>query len=94
MNELDATCVLDSMRKLRASLPEIFGKEGHNFLLNPTLDEAAVTGFEAKHRIQLPADYRLFITKIGNGGAGPYYGVFRLGEMDLSFDMCCWTEGD
>lgn len=95
VSELDAIYVLDSMRKLRKSQPEVFGKLGHNFLLNPPLTDAAVSEFEARHRIHLPENYRNFITHIGNGGAGPYYGVFRLGEMDGTFSEAqTWKEGD
>lgn len=43
-------------------------------------------GFESNHGIDLPPDYRCFLTTIGNGGAGPFYGleVLRAFDRDLS----------
>jgi hypothetical protein len=32
-----------------------------------------------KHRVTLPKEYRTFLTSLGNGGAGPFYGILRLG---------------
>lgn len=80
--------------RLTKKKPKVFGSEAHGFTLNPALSEEAVCGFEEKYGIQLPADYRQFLIEVGNGGAGPYYGLFKLGEMDDSFDYTTWEEND
>ena len=56
----------------------IFGAASHNYKLNPTLSESHLLTFEEKHKITLPDDYRLFLKEVGNGGVGPYYGMFPL----------------
>ena len=58
------------------------GAIGHHYRLHPPLPLAVVESFEQQHGISLPEDYRSFITSIGNGGAGPSYGVIALGEHD------------
>ncbi|HVX64001.1 MAG TPA: SMI1/KNR4 family protein [Pirellulales bacterium] len=58
--------------------------------LNPPLDASVVEAFENQHGISLPDDYKLFITTMGNGGAGPSYGLFPLGEYD---DGRKWEDG-
>src|SRR5262249_49986635 len=41
--------------------------------------------FEQRYAITLPPDYRAFLQEIGNGGAGPYYGIPTLGDPALPF---------
>ena len=88
--------IRDGLERLRTAKrqPNVFGAESHGFKLNPPLSESAVKTFEAQHRIRLPEDYRGFLINLGDGGAGPFYGVFKLGEMDDSFEFQKWKEGD
>jgi hypothetical protein len=75
--------------------PNVFGSQSHSFRLHPTLSLDEVRAFETKHRIVLPSDYREFLMYVGNGGAGPYYGLFKLGEMDsVGSRHGPWTEND
>jgi hypothetical protein len=60
----------------------VFGSEKHEFRRKPPLSEAQICRIEHREGIVLPADYRGFLINVGNGGAGPHYGVFRLGEID------------
>ncbi|MSU78001.1 MAG: SMI1/KNR4 family protein [Gemmataceae bacterium] len=71
------------------------GQYGHNYRLLPTLHYTELIAFERKHGIQLPDDYRQYLTHVANGGAGPSYGITSLeyaareSTLDLPFP---WTE--
>lgn len=83
------------MQRLHSERTAVFGADRHGFRLNRPLPESQVADFEGQHGILLPSDYRQFITAIGNGGAGPYYGIFPLGRMDdTSSDLQPWSAGD
>lgn len=71
---------LETLRRLDAEfvLP---CADFHKYALNPPLAESDVVHFEIDQKISLPQDYREFLLLVGNGGAGPSYGVQRLGEM-------------
>lgn len=79
-----ARAVLEGVKELRRSDPElrIFGAISHRYRFNPRAAEPEVASFERRWGMKLPADYREFLLDVGNGGAGPFYGVFRMGEWD------------
>jgi hypothetical protein len=91
---LDALSVRNALKKLSVSSRRAFGAESQRFQLNEPLPESDVSAFEERHSIALPGDYRHFLTRIGNGGAGPFYGVFPLGMMDDAFGLQRWRESD
>lgn len=78
---------LDKSRRL-------FGAMLHQYVLHPPLASATLDAFERKYAVVLPHDYRYFLTEIGNGGAGPYYGVFPFGQHDDSSGerLEAWSE--
>lgn len=65
----------------------VFGTNSHQYKLGPTLAEAELQSFEQKHQVKLPEDYRLFLKEIGNGGAGPFYGLEPLEEAAQYRDL-------
>ena len=75
--------IQQQLEKLRAldSNESIFGSNTHHYQLNPTLSQNEIEHFEQQHNIVLPKDYKDFLLTIGNGGAGPNYGLFKLNEF-------------
>lgn len=59
-----------------------FGSGSHRFRMNKLAEESELALFESKYGVALPACYRGFLLRIGNGGAGPYYGIYRLERWD------------
>lgn len=76
--------VLKGVEELRRFDPDLsnFGASSHRYQFNPRATEGDVESCERRWGMRLPADYREFLLKVGNGGAGPFYGIFRLGEWD------------
>lgn len=68
-----------------------FGADSHHYKLNPVVTEHQLQAFEVRYKITLPQDYRLFLFEIGNGGAGPYYGIQPLEE---SLYACLGSKND
>jgi hypothetical protein len=71
--------LVDELRRLDPQL-RVFGRERRGYRFNDRLSIATVRAFETQHGVELPADYREFVTEVGDGGAGPHYGVESLAE--------------
>ena len=56
-------------------LARVFGSGKHKFLLNPVASSVDVDALEKKYSFMLPEEYKRFILEIGDGGAGPFYGL-------------------
>lgn len=61
---------------------QVFGASSHRYRLEPPLAEPALLTWEREHGVELPGEYRAFLRDLGNGGAGPAYGIFPLGLWD------------
>lgn len=66
---------------------EIFGASSHKYHLNETVSLEWVREFEKKYQVELPEEYVFFITKVGNGGADPFYGIKPL-CLDEEYEGC------
>lgn len=73
---------------------EVFGADTHEYILNPVLSDNEVTQFEKEHQISLPKDYVAFITQVGNGGVGPFYGLQTLMEASVNEEVMMITGED
>lgn len=66
----------------------VFGSSSHEYVLNAPKSEVELVNFESTHKINLPQGYRDFLKQIGNGGAGPYYGLLPLEKcLDHNLDF-------
>lgn len=74
--------ILQKLEQVRRRKLSCFGSDSHGFRLNNPLSEIDLKAFESRHNIRLPDDYRTFLAHAGNGGAGPYYGIFPLDKWD------------
>ena len=57
---------------------EVFGSESHQYQLQPCLKDTDIQVFETTYNITLPSEYRHFLLEMGNGGAGPGYGLYKI----------------
>ncbi|MET8539646.1 SMI1/KNR4 family protein [Kitasatospora sp. NPDC004799] len=58
--------------------------------LRSVLSEAEVRSFERDYGVALPADYRTFLMTIGDGGPGPYHGIWVLSRSYGPKDEAWW----
>jgi hypothetical protein len=60
----------------------VFGAAYHRFGVNPIVRRDELDAIENRLGCKLPAEYRSFLLDIGNGGAGPGYGLWPVGRWD------------
>lgn len=60
----------------------IFGSETHKYTFNQPAEIEDILKFEKKYNIKLPESYISFLTLVGNGGAGPFYGLYSLEQLE------------
>lgn len=60
----------------------VFGAQRHRYELKPTVSERQVVAFEKKINVAVPPGLRAFYTTIGDGGAGPFYGLYGMSELN------------
>jgi hypothetical protein len=77
---------------LKDSSRKIFGSKLHDYKLQPPLNEKIISTFEVQNEITFPLDYKFFISEIGNGGAGPKYGLFPFQMHHSGHDLVVWKE--
>ncbi|MDE7300391.1 MAG: SMI1/KNR4 family protein [Lachnospiraceae bacterium] len=59
-----------------------FGADSHKYQLKPPISEETIAAFETRFGISLPEGYRNFLLWMGDGGAGPFYGLDQLKAME------------
>ncbi|GAB2585445.1 hypothetical protein Aab01nite_52870 [Paractinoplanes abujensis] len=67
---------MDAIARIRTKLAALPRTE--NATLGPVLSEDQVAGFEQRHGIRLPEEFRQFVTRVGHGGYGPTYGLLPI----------------
>ncbi len=72
--------LLEKARATDADLKQ-FGAEHHKYQWNPPASLKEIEKFEKETAISLPDGYRNFLLQAGNGGAGPFYGLFSLEQV-------------
>ena len=85
----------DQIQRIQQKLPlakqmdsdeALFGADSHHYQLNPPLDMAQIAQWQRRTGVQLPQEYVQFMTQLGNGGAGPYYGIERFEDSENRYD--------
>ncbi|MDH3523809.1 MAG: SMI1/KNR4 family protein [Acidobacteriota bacterium] len=86
--------VVNSVRQVDVNCT-LFGAAAHRYRFEPPIADDRLAAFEEQHGIALPEEYRGFLLRCGNGGAGPYYGLFPLGLFEgAGRGLEPWREGD
>jgi len=72
---------LDELRRRDRKLA-VSGAASHRYEMKRPMSARTLTKLETDHGFSFPDDYRDFLLHVGDGGAGPSYGVFPFGKWD------------
>jgi hypothetical protein len=73
---------LEGLKALDAQC-QIFGADHHRHLLLPRLTSEQIASVEERLGIALPLELRSFYQEMGDGGAGPHYGIVPAAQLKL-----------
>ena len=65
---------LEALRRLDKGCA-VFGASQHRYQFGPTLRDFSIAGLENKHDLTLSEEYKTILQHLGDGGAGPGYGL-------------------
>lgn len=76
--------IVQKMELVRAKDADftVFGASSHKYRMKSPISIDEVEAFERRNRVSIPQEFKLFLTSVGNGGAGPYYGIYSLGSNE------------
>lgn len=72
--------IVEKLARARASGALPFGLSEHQWRMDPPLPAFEVAIVEAGLGVTLPEEYSAFLTRVGNGPAGPAYGLYSLAQ--------------
>jgi Leucine-rich repeat (LRR) protein len=70
----------------------LFGAKVHEYKFKPVLNISEIEDWEIYYKTNLPNDYKEFLTRIANGGVGPYYGLYSLDQALSEIEKIYYTE--
>ncbi len=82
---LENKALLNQLKALDKTF-QLFGAASHRYKLNPTCTASEVADVEKRLGIKLPADLKAFYTFMGNGVAGPHFGIRQLNDLPTYFE--------
>jgi len=56
----------------------LFGASSHQYRVQEKLKAIELANWQDRNQVTLPESFTQFLTGVGNGGAGPYYGIYSL----------------
>lgn len=86
MDFVEQVKALAALAREKNPRPQDFGAISHKYQFNPPIGVDKVCEFETECGLTLPEAYVLYLTQIGNGGAGPDYGLFPLEKIKAIYD--------